>query len=109
MVAGSGVGGQARRKRRCLRRRYCWYSAISDRPVPANAWDPWFFEAVDRAYLEFDDTRQMLERALELSSQELVRANSELRAADSDHRADSGRGRRGARRLLAGGDGRLFG
>jgi PAS domain S-box-containing protein len=39
-----------------------------------------FFEAVDRAYLEFDEARQMLERALGLSSQELVRANSELRA-----------------------------
>src|SRR5712691_3745546 len=37
-------------------------------------------EAVDRAYHQFDDDRRMLERSLELSSQELLEANSQLRA-----------------------------
>jgi signal transduction histidine kinase/ActR/RegA family two-component response regulator len=35
--------------------------------------------AVDEAYAEFDDDRRMLERSLDLSSQELLQANSELR------------------------------
>ncbi len=39
-----------------------------------------FVEAVNRAYLEFDADRNMLERSLELSSQELLQANSEMRA-----------------------------
>jgi signal transduction histidine kinase len=39
-----------------------------------------FIEAVDRAYLEADADRKMLERSLELSSQELLQANSEMRA-----------------------------
>src|SRR5690349_4921116 len=37
-------------------------------------------EAVGSAYEDFDRTREMLERSLELSSQELRQANSELRA-----------------------------
>ena len=36
-------------------------------------------EAVNRAYQDFDSTRQILERSLELSSQELRQANDELR------------------------------
>jgi two-component system cell cycle sensor histidine kinase/response regulator CckA len=36
-------------------------------------------EAVNSAYEDFDSTRQMLERSLELSSQELRQANAELR------------------------------
>ena len=36
--------------------------------------------AVDQAYQQFDNDRAMLERSLELSSQELLQANSELRA-----------------------------
>ena len=36
--------------------------------------------AVDRAYRQFDDDRAMLERSLELSSQELLQANVQLRA-----------------------------
>ncbi len=36
--------------------------------------------AIDDAYWEFDDDRVMLERSLDLSSQELVQANSEMRA-----------------------------
>jgi PAS domain S-box-containing protein len=39
-----------------------------------------FVDAVNNAYFEFDADRDMLERSLELSSQELLKANSELRA-----------------------------
>lgn len=39
-----------------------------------------FVEAVDAAYVQFDDDRAMLERSLELSSSELLQANSELAA-----------------------------
>jgi PAS domain S-box-containing protein len=37
-------------------------------------------EAVNTAYLEYDEDRRMLERSLELSSQELLQRNSEVRA-----------------------------
>ena len=37
-------------------------------------------DAIDQAYHEFDNDRAMLERSLDLSSQELLQANSELRA-----------------------------
>lgn len=39
-----------------------------------------FLEAVDRAYQESDDDRLQVERSLELSSQELLSANTEMRA-----------------------------
>ena len=39
-----------------------------------------FLEAVNSAYHQFDDDRRMLERSLDLSSNELMQANSELRA-----------------------------
>lgn len=39
-----------------------------------------FVEAVNNAYREFDADRRMLERSLELSSNELLQANSEMRA-----------------------------
>lgn len=39
-----------------------------------------FLDAVHRAYQEADEDRGMLERSLELSSQELLQANSEMRA-----------------------------
>ena len=39
-----------------------------------------FLDAVNEAYWQADDDRAMLERALELSSQELLTANSEMRA-----------------------------
>jgi PAS domain S-box-containing protein len=39
-----------------------------------------FIEAVNNAYKEFDADRRMLERSLELSSKELLEANSEMRA-----------------------------
>jgi PAS domain S-box-containing protein len=42
-------------------------------------WQP-FIDRVDEAYKEFDADREMLEHSLELSSQELIDANSEMRA-----------------------------
>src|SRR5688500_7086081 len=39
-----------------------------------------FLRAVDEAYQQSDDDRAMLERSLDLSSQELLQANSQLRA-----------------------------
>lgn len=39
-----------------------------------------FVDAVDTAYRQFDNDRQMLERSLDLSSQELLQANAELTA-----------------------------
>ena len=41
-------------------------------------------EAVNTAYWQFDEDRQMLERSMELSSQELVQANAERLAASDD-------------------------
>lgn len=49
-----------------------------DSPLPKN-WHA-FLDAVDKAYREADEDRSMLERSLELSSQELLQANSEMRA-----------------------------
>jgi diguanylate cyclase (GGDEF)-like protein/PAS domain S-box-containing protein len=45
--------------------------------------DEWraFVEAVDEAYRQFDEDRIMLERSLDLSSQELLQANADLQAA----------------------------
>lgn len=42
-------------------------------------WQP-FIDRVNEAYKEFDADREMLEHSLELSSQELIDANSEMRA-----------------------------
>jgi len=39
-----------------------------------------FIKLVDKAYKQFDDDRNMLERSLELSSKELLQANSEMKA-----------------------------
>ncbi|MBA4418012.1 MAG: hybrid sensor histidine kinase/response regulator [Syntrophus sp. (in: bacteria)] len=39
-----------------------------------------FVNAIDDAYYEFDTDREMLERVLDLSSQELLHANAEMRA-----------------------------
>jgi two-component system, cell cycle sensor histidine kinase and response regulator CckA len=44
-----------------------------------HEWQP-FVKAVNDAYREFDSDRGMLERSLELSSHELLQANSEMRA-----------------------------
>ena len=46
--------------------------------IPAQ-WRP-FIDRVNDAYLEFDADREMLEHSLELSSQELLDANSQMRA-----------------------------
>jgi PAS domain S-box-containing protein len=59
-----------------------------------EAWQG-FIDAVNNAYREFDIDRRMLERSLELSSQELLQTNSELRAVfqaipDLLFRLDSG-------------------
>jgi signal transduction histidine kinase len=43
-----------------------------------------WLETVDATYKDFDDDRRMLERSLELSSQELMGANAELRALLSE-------------------------
>ena len=60
-----------------LRRQLKKYSQLSDAISPE-----WlaFVRAVDQAYRQFDADREMLERSLELSSHELLQANSELRA-----------------------------
>lgn len=49
-----------------------------DRPVPPE-WRP-LLEMVDRAYRQADADRQMLERSMELSSNELLQANRDLRS-----------------------------
>jgi hypothetical protein len=70
--------------------------------------------AIDQAYKQFDNDRAMLERSLDLSSQELLQANSELRALVSafpdhilrlDRRAPSStsRARRRSSRAMAAG------
>jgi two-component system cell cycle sensor histidine kinase/response regulator CckA len=45
-----------------------------------------FLATVDSAYKDFDDDRQMLERSLDLSSQELIQANGELRLLLSERK-----------------------
>ena len=49
-----------------------------DRAIPAELLP--MLEGVDQGYRQFDDDRAMLERSLDLSSQELLQANAELRA-----------------------------
>jgi len=49
-----------------------------DNNIPAEL-QP-LLDSVDQAYTQFDNDRSMLERSLDLSSQELLQANSELRA-----------------------------
>jgi two-component system, sensor histidine kinase and response regulator len=46
-------------------------------PIPGEWWP--FLRAVSDAYAEFDSDRRLVERALELSGQELWQANSEMR------------------------------
>jgi len=59
-----------------LKRQFKRY--LADAVIPGEWSD--FVNAVNSAYWEFDSDRGMLERALELSSQELLQANSEMRA-----------------------------
>jgi signal transduction histidine kinase/ActR/RegA family two-component response regulator len=49
-----------------------------DDRIPAEL-EP-MLSAIDQAYRQFDNDRSMLERSLDLSSQELLQANAELRA-----------------------------
>ena len=62
-----------------LLRRQLKTQGSNPRAVP----DEWraFIHAVNEAYGQFDEDRIMLERSLELSSQELLQANSDLQAA----------------------------
>jgi len=53
-----------------------FYGTCAAIPSPCRE----FIQAVEQAYIQFDDDREMLERSLELSSDELLNANSELRA-----------------------------
>src|SRR5580704_5019630 len=50
----------------------------NDFDIPAE-WEG-FIAAVDSAYAEFEVDRTLMDRSLELSSQELLEANSEIRA-----------------------------
>ena len=51
---------------------------FGDTAVPGELED--FINSVDTAYREFDIEREMLERSLELSSQEMLQINAEMRA-----------------------------
>jgi len=62
---------------RLLRRQLTRHTAGGPEAIPAE-WAT-FVAAVDEAYAEFDSDRAMLERSLELSSRELLQANSEMR------------------------------
>jgi PAS domain-containing protein len=60
-----------------LRRQLKRFAGVS--ASPPEEWRG-LFEAVNEAYRQFDEDRAMLERTLELSSHELLQANSEMRA-----------------------------
>lgn len=60
-----------------LRRQLVRYFGQAEN-VPDDARD--FIAVVNEAYHQFDDDRAMLERSLEMSSQELLQANSDTRA-----------------------------
>jgi len=68
-------GGRHSLLERQLRR--CRGNAENAEEVP-EAWRP-FLDAVDAAYRQSDDDRAMLERSMDLSSQELIQANAALR------------------------------
>ncbi|MEK7278875.1 MAG: sensor histidine kinase, partial [Chloroflexota bacterium] len=50
--------------------------------IPAE-WQA-LFDAVSTAYEQFDSDRKLVERSLELTSQELLQANAEMRRANED-------------------------
>ncbi|MDD4626137.1 MAG: diguanylate cyclase [Syntrophomonas sp.] len=52
---------------------------FGNKPLDIPGWES-FLQQVNDAYREFDVDRNMLERALEISSQELLETNSQLRA-----------------------------
>jgi signal transduction histidine kinase len=53
---------------------------LGDAPPPTEGWQG-FLDAVNEAYEQFDLDRGLLERSLELSAQDVLEANSKLRAA----------------------------
>ena len=52
--------------------------------VPQNVWS--FLEAVDKSYSHFGEDRELLERAMEISSEELYEANAKLRAEATEQK-----------------------
>jgi diguanylate cyclase (GGDEF)-like protein len=64
-------------RHRLLQRQLHRHGGSAEQPPPD--WQS-FLAALDEAYAHFEDDRSMLERSLELSSQELLQANAELRA-----------------------------
>lgn len=52
---------------------------VRDEEEDSKEWKG-FLQAVNEAYYQFDEERALIERSLELSSQELLQANSEMRA-----------------------------
>ena len=52
--------------------------------VPSNIWS--FIEAVDKSYSHFAEDRELLERAMEISSEELYEANAKLRAEAAEQK-----------------------
>lgn len=55
-------------------KKYYNKTGLTELPVETQQ----FAEAVNTAYMQFDEDREMLERSMELSSMELLQANSEL-------------------------------
>lgn len=91
-LAGDALGVRHSLLRRQLKK------YIADADV-APEWRE-LLEAVDLAYQQFDEDREMLERSLELSSQELIQANSDARTREAQLRQAS---KMEAVGLLAGG------
>jgi two-component system, NtrC family, sensor histidine kinase KinB len=56
-----------------------------------DALPPTFLEAVNQAYRQFDADRAMLERSLELTSQELLQSNVEIRRAYDELQREAAR------------------
>lgn len=52
---------------------------------------PTFIEAVDQTYRQFDDDRTLLERSLEVTSQELLQSNIEMHRAYEELRREAAR------------------
>ena len=63
-----------------LQRQIRRYVGETNAPPPAEGWER-FIDAVNNAYEQFDRDRILLERSLELTAQDVLEANSKLRAA----------------------------
>ncbi|NEO28090.1 MAG: PAS domain-containing protein, partial [Kamptonema sp. SIO4C4] len=68
---------------RLLKRQLKRYLGITSSQGLDPAWQQ-FLDAVSDAYEQFDADRRMLERSMELSSQELLEVNTQMRAAIPD-------------------------